>query len=203
MSDTIYDWRPFLRKWSEELIAAGESVEPLPEEVIKSGWLGYPGATSEAIQEAEDRLGLALPPSYRAFLMVSNGWRQTTPFIWTVWSTEEIDWLAVQHQEDWIDAYAEGLGTDWVVPDEQYFVYGPGQNEWSVRLEYLQCALQISDVGDAAVYLLNPAVVTPDGEWEAWFDSSWGGVKRYRSFWELMQAEYASFLALREQGGPS
>ncbi|HEY3110361.1 MAG TPA: hypothetical protein VGL23_16490 [Chloroflexota bacterium] len=41
-------------------------------------------------------------------------------------------------------------------------------------------------------------MVTPEGEWEAWFFANWyPGASRYRSFWELMQAEHASFLELR------
>ena len=52
---------------------------------------------------------------------------------------------------------------------------------------------------DSAIYLLNPKVVTPDGEWEAWFFANWlPGAARYRSFVELMQAEYRSFRQLHE-----
>ncbi len=36
-------------------------------------WLGMPPATEEQIQEAEQRLGLALPSSYKSFLRVANG----------------------------------------------------------------------------------------------------------------------------------
>ena len=45
-------------------------------EVIASRWLGYPGATEEQIMNLETRLGRKLPPSYRAFLKASNGFRQ-------------------------------------------------------------------------------------------------------------------------------
>jgi hypothetical protein len=63
----------------------------------------------------------------------------------------------------------------------------------------LRTALEISDWGDSAICLLNPQVVTPEGDWEAWFFANWlPGANRYRSFWELMQAEYAGFLELRE-----
>ncbi|MER6977287.1 hypothetical protein [Streptomyces carpinensis] len=44
------------------------------------------------------------------------------------------------------------------------------------------------------VYLLNPCVVTSDGEWEAWYLAHWlPGAVRYRSFWDLMNDEYKSF----------
>ena len=79
------------------------------------------------------------------------------------------------------------------IPDEDYFVYGEHQKE-VFRLEYLQTALEISDSIESAVYLLNPQVVTVDGEWEAWFLASWEGARRYRSFWEMMQDEHRRFL---------
>jgi HEAT repeat protein len=63
--------------------------------------------------------------------------------------------------------------------------------------------LEVSDVGDSAIILLNPQVVTPEGEWEAWFFANWiPGAYRYRSFWELMQGQYEQVLhMLREQRG--
>ncbi len=49
----------------------------------------------------------------------------------------------------------------------------------------------------SAIYLLNPQVVTEEGEWEAWFFANWlPGAARYRSFQEMMEAEYQDFLAL-------
>ena len=49
----------------------------------------------------------------------------------------------------------------------------------------------------SAIYLLNPKVVTKDGEREAWFFANWlPGTIRYRSFRDLMKAEYQKFLKL-------
>ena len=67
-----------------------------------SGWLGYLGAKEEQIAAAEEHLGQRLPPSYRAFLQVSNGWRNAGPFIDRLWSTEEVDWFVTRNQ-DWIE----------------------------------------------------------------------------------------------------
>ena len=54
--------------------------------------------------------------------------------------------------------------------------------------------LEISDESDSAIYLLNPEVVTAEGEWEAWLFANWlPGASRYRSFAELMEAEYRTF----------
>ena len=69
------------------------------------------------------------------------------------------------------------------VSDKDYFTYGKVQDLVRMSREYLRTALEVNDVGDAAVYLLNPEVVTPDGEWEAWFFANWlPGANGYRSF---------------------
>ena len=191
---TVTDWRTFLETFSRELIEA-DAYPDLPPEVVESGWLGFPGATDEQLGLVEARLGIGLPPSFREFLRVSNGWRQTGTSIWRMWSTDEIDWFHVRNA-DWIDAYVNPFGgrdESWLT-DEEYLVYGEAQDSVRFRVEYLESALEVSDIGDSAIYLLNPRVVTPDGEWEAWFFANWlPGAIRHRSFAELMEAEYQSF----------
>jgi hypothetical protein len=199
-----YNWKELLAQWSKDILASDECAQALPAEVRASGWLGYPGATEAQIAQAEARLKAKLPLSYREFLKVTNGWRTTTLSIDRLWSTEEIEWFSVRHQ-DWIDAWSLGwslgAGPDEVpIPDEEYLVYGEGQTG-ALRTEYLQTALEISDFGDG-IYLLNPRIVTEEGEWEAWFFADWlPGARRYRSFWELMQAERQIFLLLKEHEG--
>ncbi|MBD2326317.1 SMI1/KNR4 family protein [Alkalinema sp. FACHB-956] len=211
-----FEWEGFLRHWSRAIIES-KRHEPdvLPSEIIEADWLGYPGASEEQIRHAENRLGISLPPSYREFLKVTNGWRQTTPFIYQLWSTQEIEWLSVRHP-DWIDSFLEqqqrlephhsymsvnGLECSrkkFSIPDEIYFIYGEEQDCMNLRSEYLHTALEISCKGDSAIYLLNPQVVTEEGEWEAWFFGDWlPGADRYRSFSDLMQAEYQNFLELQ------
>lgn len=205
-----FDWERFLKRWSQELLESLDSDRhTLPPDVIASGWLGYPGATEADIAQAETRLGAKLPPSYRAFLKVTNGWRQTTPFISRLWSTQEIDWFTVRRQ-DWLETLLAKSGHRAAefpnsgsappsIPNEAYFVYGDEQDCRKIRVEYLQTALEISQRKEAAIYLLIPQVVTETGEWEAWFLGDWlPGADRYRSFQDMMQAEYESFLELRE-----
>ncbi|WP_416666372.1 SMI1/KNR4 family protein [Egbenema bharatensis] len=203
-----FDWERFLRRWSQEILETLDyAQEQLPPEVIERGWLGYPGATEAQIAQAEVRLGTTLPPSYRAFLKVTNGWRQTTPFIHHLWSVEEILWFADRHPK-WLNTWLEKSehlespaqeGLPLSVEDKEYFVYGSEQDCSKIRAEYLQTALEISKRGEAAIYLLNPQVITEEGEWEAWFLGDWlPGADRYRSFQAMMQAEYESFLELRE-----
>ncbi len=190
-------WRDLLVEWNREILASPELRAILPPEVITSGWLGHPGAPEEQITRAEARLGARLPPSYREFLTVSNGWQVLTPFIYELWSTDEIEWFRVRHQEDWIEPWLSGSGGPKAVPDSEYFVYGPGQSVLTMRAEYLETALEVSDVGNDAILLLNPQIVTPEGEWEAWFFASWlPGARRYRSFWEMLQGEHERFLRM-------
>lgn len=197
----LFNWQDFLAQWSQELLASRTVRERLSAEVIAASWLGYPGATEAQLAQAEARLGILFPPSYREFLKVTNGWREAGYFIHKLWSTEEIEWHAVRHQ-DLIDAWLEGSGGPHPIPDEEYFVYEEGQ-QMGFREEYLQTALEISEddpKGDG-VCLLNPQIVTPEGEWEAWFFAAWAeGATRYRSFWELLQAERESFLQMWQQG---
>jgi len=199
---SLYSWKELLTQWNKEILES-ESREFLSPEVIASKWIGYPGATEPQIAQAEERLGRKLPPSYREFLKFSNGWGMTTSFIDKLWSVEEIEWYAARHQE-LIDAWRLGRRHYFEskpIPDTEYFIYGERQNPGIFRDEYLQTALEISDIGDSALYLLNPQVATEDGEWEAWFFASWlPGANRHRSFWELMQAEYERFLSLKDQG---
>lgn len=201
-----FDWEKFLRRWSQEII---ESIAPNLRTNSTSDWLGYPGASESQVIRAEARLGTALPPSYRSFLKVSNGWQQTTPFISKLWSTEEIEWFFVRHQ-DWINEFLKHprhLATEShngnlpppSIPSAEYFTYGNEQDCSKIRVEYLPTTLEISQRGEGAIYLLNPQVVAINGEWEAWFLGDWlPGADRYYSFQEMMQAEYESFLELRE-----
>jgi hypothetical protein len=46
------------------------------------------------------------------------------------------------------------------IPDEQYFTYGENQNASAICFSYFFGTLQISDIGDDAVYLLNLRVLT-------------------------------------------
>ena len=213
---SAFAWERFLKQWSCSLIDSmkGDELAQLPPEVIASGWLGYPGATEAQIAQAEAHLGLTLPPSYREFLKVTNGWRKTTPFIHKLWSIDDIERCAVRHQA-WINAFidqhdsgqleygqADDLNRLWEpfsISDKEYFVYGEQQDCSQIRIEYLQTAIEISDMGESCIYLLNPQVVTAEGEWEAWFFGDWlPGADRYRSFREMMEAEYQNFLELRD-----
>lgn len=196
---TASSWNTFLQQYSRELLADRDLSDQLPAEVVDSGWLGFAPATAAEIAELETRLGATLPNSYKQFLTASNGWRQSGSFIYEILPTSQVAWFR-QDNQDWIDAYVEPHAGLPQVSLEEHCNYGPDQDCCSFRVEYLQSALLISGIGDSAVYLLNPEIQTPDGEWEAWFFANWyPGAGRYRSFREMMERELASFVELRDQ----
>ena len=140
-------------------------------------------ADEVSLSQAEQRLGVALPDSYKRFLRCTNGYGGFGLPPQDLRSVERIDWFRTEEQE-WIETWDDhGIR----VPDEIYLDYGNDQNQIFIRTEYLRSTLQISDVFDGAVYLLNPEIKTPAGEWEAWFLANWlPGALRYPSFYELV-----------------
>jgi hypothetical protein len=57
----------YLRVATEDELAGVDEVQR------ENRWLGYEPAGEEAVRAAEERLGVRLPPSYRNFLLTSNG----------------------------------------------------------------------------------------------------------------------------------
>ena len=187
-----------LAEISREQLADSEIAATMPDHKIADGWLGEPGAGDAEITLAEERLGLRLPPSYRAFLTEANGFDHVGPFIYRLYRVTEINWFRVQNQ-DWIDAYQNPInkesGAEDITPEEHL-----ANPEDSVRFRtaYLSSCLQISEEGDSAVVLLNPEVVDAEGEWEAWFFANWlPGAERYSSFRAYVESELHSIKHLR------
>lgn len=192
-----HPWRDLLQRWSDEwldpVLHEPERSEPFPAEVRAARWLGGPGVTPGELAGLEQRLGTVLPPSYRDFLRTSDGWLDTTCEIARLLPAREVGRardLDPELVSGWVDA-SDRDG----VPDEEYFVYGDEQDCCALRTEYLSDTLKISHTpGSGDVYLLNPHVVTHEGEWEAWYLAHWlPGAVRYRSFWDLMNDAYRSF----------
>jgi hypothetical protein len=211
---SAFDWRRFLETWSQDYLACAQGLEQLDSVVLESRWLGFPGATEVQIAAVEARLSVKLPPSYREFLKISNGWRQTTPFIYRILAIEEVEWFSVRYAE-WLTLFSQrfnsgplvvaaenasnGTSGYYSIPDHDYFVYGHEQDCSKIRIEYLQTCLSISEKGESSIYLLNPRVISEGQEWEAWFFGDWlPGADRYASFQAMMEAEYRNFLDLRE-----
>ena len=172
------EWLSFLKKF-----AAAASTDV---------WPGNPGASEQQLLAAEKRLKVKLPPSYRAFLGASNGWQRASESIPVIRAVENIRWFRKEHRE-WYEAYQMGAEPLSVI-EQDYFNYAQADCV-DFDIKHLAQTLCISEIGDDAVLLLNPMVVWPDGEWEAWFFANWlPGATRYRSFADWMCQELDQLL---------
>lgn len=181
-----HDWKAFLTRWSEEFLSSEEfDLHDLSPEAVQSGWLGLPPASKGQIDAAEARLGVKLPPSYRAFVSVSNGWRYlANPYVKGLRPVEEIEYFPVRMQ-DMIDAM-------------QIFLDGTSLQElYGFTDGEMKATIELSESFEGTI-LLNPHVVTPDGEMEVWFFETEAGVERFPSFWAMMQDDFKLFLSFKE-----
>lgn len=114
MADTTaFDWRPFLLSWSGEWadsLPDGETRGEDDESALQARWLGFPPASEERIAAVEERLGLRMPPSYREFLKVSDGWRHAGGFVWLLAGTGDARWH--NNESGLADMYEEDLDED-------------------------------------------------------------------------------------------
>jgi hypothetical protein len=184
-----------LKHLNEDFFKAIEIDENRPrrveidQSVFTNKWLGFPPASEISIVEKERQLGTNLPPSYREFLLFSNGFRNISPFIFNLYSIEKIDWAKNTEDPWWLDLIESDPSN---VSDEDYLIYDDTQrSEWD-RPEYFRKSLKISDWGDACCLFLNP-MIKHDNEWEVLFYATWyPGTHRYRSFKEFLNNTYDS-----------
>jgi hypothetical protein len=88
----------------------------------------------------------------------------------------------------------DAVGAD--LSEAAHRVYGVEQDPGQFRGAYVRTALQISAPSEDFGYevlLLNPEVLTPEGEWEAWLvGTKLPGVARWPSFWRMLHEMVAS-----------
>ncbi|MFG2918887.1 SMI1/KNR4 family protein [Kitasatospora sp. NPDC048298] len=177
MTEETFDWRPFLTRWSEEWAGTYGSPDELPaagdETAWHARWLGSGPASGERITAVEERLGHRLPPSYRAFLEVTDGWRHAGGFVYRLAGSGEAHW----HED------AFGLS--------EYYGEGELEGMWAR-------ALQLDVESDMTTVLLDPLAVGEDGEWAVYCHKSWAhsAPTRYGSFREFMLDMYREFHSL-------
>ena len=81
---------------------------------------------------------------------------------------------------------------------------GHSRAHWRVCYGSVTEPLIEAEAGKFDILLLNPWVVFPDGEWEAWdLGTRPRGAYWYRSFWELMEAQNVAFVVPKTRRGPS
>jgi len=189
------EWKAYLQECSRQIIDVGEDSGPiLPEESVRSGWLGYPGASGSAIRQAEKRLGVTLPPSLHAFYSASNGWRTVGCFIYEVLPLEKLGWIADLETNLWENAVSLEKHE---ANDERAHV-----RKWAYQggTRVIR-SLVIAQDGHASTWLLDPGTVNDKGEWAGGRWSSWNPGMEWiaDSFEGLFRDEYETYLRLRTE----
>ena len=176
---TTEQWRSYLSSYSLNVlrVAEGNELWNVSAAQRAAGWLGYRGAGEEEIAALEDRLGVRLPPSYRAFLGASDGWLHLGSYMWEMRTTITVGWLSEAVPDVWRTIKSD--------------------NEARGASGLLGRALLISWEGDSQFWLLDPDDLSEDGEWAAHIWASWypGLGDRHASFAELVEEERLKFEA--------
>lgn len=180
---TATEWHGFLRSYSAEfpdsefmrdMAEDGRADQFLSAAQRSAGWLGYEPASEDEILAAEQRLGVRLPPTYRNFLLTSNGWN-TISYAVDLLTADEIGWFPALESE---------LMAAWS---------GSSFEELFPMLE--RCLLVSNDDGGSGQYLLlHAADVAVDGEWTAyeWWPGDGDDPERYDNFAVLIAGLWKS-----------
>jgi SMI1 / KNR4 family (SUKH-1) len=173
-------WKAFLERWNEELLITGAEPHSELGKPLTDGWFGYPPASEEQVAATEARLGCALPPSLREFLLTSDGWQALGYFGGELRGTGELGWLR-DLDPMWAEVYEDI--DDFDLHDEAAI---------------LRRGLMLSEGADAGVIFLDPEDVDETGEWAAYEVYSWTaeGLEGRRSFHDLVRHLYAGYHAL-------
>ena len=201
------DLRALIDRWAA---AVKETSDDPPDTILR------PPATDAAIAALEARLGTTLPPSYRAFLAVSDG-AAAFPAWGLVAADPGSDPSAATGLHDaatvaWIfnrDRLMVSLSSEFIeepVDPDDHPLYLARMSEREYLLDgfvehveggsekhgHIRHVLEISTNVDGYATYLNPLVVDADGEWEAWdYGVKTLGAIRYASFRDLLVADSA------------
>ena len=172
----------------------------LTQEALSTGWCGLPGASENEILDSERRLGIRLPPSYRSFLLISNGWRPFSSFVECLLPVKEIERFRKADPED-LTMLQECYQED-EISNEDYLDYETPKHIEALRHRYYPECLLIGkgwDGGGGELILLNPQVVSPENEWETIFFANWiPGNRRFRSFHAFILDSVSSLERIEE-----
>ncbi|HTU76604.1 MAG TPA: SMI1/KNR4 family protein [Trebonia sp.] len=179
-------WTQLLQRWSGEAIAHADDVGlAVTGEMHPSGWIGAPPASAADIAAAEQRLGLSLPPSYRAFLAITDGWPVLSMDFGQVRPVAGLDWVA-KADPGFYGVVCAAPGYQWP-PDSDD---GP---------PLMNRALLLSSGRSTDNFLYDTGRAGADGEWPTTCWTSWypGAADRQPSFHAGMLSHYASFVRFK------
>ncbi|MGI5429088.1 SMI1/KNR4 family protein [Streptomyces sp. CA-179760] len=184
---TAFDWRSFLLRWSGEWADSPPDDETRNEDdeaARQARWLGFPPASEERIAALEQRLGRRMPPSYREFLGVSNGWRHAGGFVWLLAGTEDAHWH--DNESGLADTFEEYLDEDAGLEERQ-------------EVDVWRRGLRLDVEADAIYVLMDPEEVDEDGEWAVYTWASWRAAppERKANFLAFMRDMHREFHSLR------
>ncbi|BBC92687.1 hypothetical protein SRO_1511 [Streptomyces rochei] len=126
-----------------------------------------------------------MPPSYREFPKVTDGWRHAGGFVWLPAGTEQ-----VRRHEDEMEL--AGIF-------EEYLDNGAGPEE-RVEADVWRRGLQLDVESDATSVLMDPEDVDENGEWAVYTWASWRGAppERHANLRVFMRAMHREFHSLRD-----
>ena len=177
-----FSWERILKRWSDAIIESGEPCDLLPD-ARANRWVGYSPATDDDIVAAEDRLQCLLPPSYKSFLKITNGWPLVSDSVRKLLPIQSVRMLS-EAEPAIVDAWSK-------VPE----LDSPDAPDYTLRGSHYSHVLKISDYNDGC-FLLNPLVITRESECQACFFANWiPGAECYPSFQDLLLRQYEAFLA--------
>jgi SMI1 / KNR4 family (SUKH-1) len=174
---TVSEWREYLRGYSAEFLdsdylreaeAAGRAQWLVSPAQRAAGWFGYEPASEEMLAGAEHRLGIRLPPSYRNFLLASNGWSSIRYWYSSIdlLGADKIGWFP-DLEPEFLDNWSEWGGFD-------------------EELAVIRRSLLISndDGGSGGHWLLHADSIAGSGEWKAyeWWPGAGGDLEPHDDF---------------------
>ena len=162
---------------SEEKVRRYGTIYPSAVSILDTGTIFRNPVTQPEIRDLEERLGIIIPPSYRAFLEASNGLHLPTDgkFLSSseVRAYRELDPMGADLMEEFAEEFEE-YSLD--PPDEQYYQYSCRESAQLFRPRYACNAIALNGpdgeyapVGKIMGWaLLVREVLFDNGEFEIW-----------------------------------
>jgi hypothetical protein len=176
---TPQEWDSYLREYSAAYLQTANEYERarLDPKQAATRWMGRMPAAESAVVAAEQRLGTQFPPSFRSFLLTTDGWDGVGGWIDLVYPCEDIAWMRdTEGGRDLIGVYAGDLGEE-------------GEHEY---VTLFRRSLEVASGED--FWLLDPEKAGPGGEWAAYqFEPKAGELKRFASFAELFHDSFPAW----------